>query len=265
MTEHVEHSRWVERSGRFGLAADGVSYLLVAALALKVAGGGGGSAESRQGAMRAAADEPLGWILSALLAAGFAAHALWRLVQAILDRDGKGDGPRALAERLADLARGVLYAAFAVVTVSILTGGSGGGSKDEDQATAAVLDLPLGRWLVGLGGGVILGIGAYNAYRALSGSFRDDLREEAMHTSARPWYLALGIGGHVARAIVFALIGVFLLRAGWQYDPDEAIGLDEALQKLAGEAYGGLLLGAVALGLAAYGLFCLVQARYRDV
>jgi hypothetical protein len=86
-----------------------------------------------------------------------------------------------------------------------------------------------------------------------------------MHASARPWYLALGIGGHVARAIVFALIGVFLLRAGWQYDPDEAIGLDEALQKLAGESYGGLLLGAVALGLAAYGLFCLVQARYRDV
>jgi hypothetical protein len=64
---------------------------------------------------------------------------------------------------------------------------------------------------------------------------------------------------------VFALIGFFLLRAAWQYDPDEAIGLDEALQKLAGEAYGAFLLGAVALGLAAYGLFCLVQARYRDV
>jgi hypothetical protein len=64
---------------------------------------------------------------------------------------------------------------------------------------------------------------------------------------------------------VFCLIGIFLVRAAWQYDPDEAIGLDGALNKVAGEAYGPFLLGAVALGLAAYGLFCLVQARYRDV
>lgn len=265
MTENVEHSRWVERSGRVGLAADGISYLLVAALALKVAAGGGGSAESRQGALRAAADEPLGWLLILLLAAGFAAHAVWRLVQGILDRDEKGDDPRALAERFADLAKGVVYVGFAVAAVAIVAGAGGGGSNEENQATATVLQLPLGRWLVALGGVVFLGIGAYNAYRALGGSFRDDLREEAMHRSARPWYLALGVGGHVARAIVFGLIGAFLLRAAWQYDPDEAIGLDEALQKLAGQAYGSVLLGAVALGLAAYGLFCLVEARYRDV
>ena len=86
-----------------------------------------------------------------------------------------------------------------------------------------------------------------------------------MHGLARPWYIAFGVIGHLARAVVFGMIGFFLLRAAWQYDPDEAIGLDEALQKLAGESYGAFLLGAVALGLAAYGLFCLVQARYRDV
>jgi hypothetical protein len=160
----------------------------------------------------------------------------------------------------------VLYAGLAVGTFAILAGSTGGGSsQEEDTATAVVLDLPLGRVLVAAAGLAFVVGGLVNAYRALSGSFRDDLREEAMHAAARPCYVAFGVVGHLARAVVFVLIGIFLVRAAWQYDPDEAIGLDEALRKIADEPYGPLLLGAVALGLAAYGLFCLVQARYRDV
>ena len=111
----------------------------------------------------------------------------------------------------------------------------------------------------------IIGAGVFNAYRALSGSFQDKLHEEQMSGAERPWYTAFGIAGHLARAVVFAMIGFFVVRAAYQYDPDEAIGLDGALQKLAGEAYGPYLLGAVALGLGAYGLFCLVEAKYREV
>lgn len=265
MTEHVEQSRWVERSGRFGLATKGISYLLVAFFAVKVAAGGGGQAEDHQGALQTAADEPFGWALLMLIALGFVCYAAWRFVQAIFDREDEGDDPAGIAKRLGELGEGVLYGGLAVATVAIVADSGGGGSKEEDTATAAVLDLPLGRWLVGLGGLAIIGMGAFNAYRALSGSFREELREEAMHGAARPWYLAFGVVGHLARAVVFALIGFFLLKAAWQYDPDEAIGLDEALQKLAGESSGPFLLGAVALGLGTYGLFCLVQARYRDV
>lgn len=265
MTEHVEQSGWVERSGRLGLATKGVSYLLVAILSLKVAAGAEGQTEDRQGALRTLADEPFGWALIALVAFGFGCYALWRFVQAVFDRDQEGDDPKGLAKRAGDFAKGVLYAVLAVGAIAILAGSGGGGSREEDRATAAVLDLPLGRWLVGIAGAAIIGAGFFNAYRAVSGSFRKDLREEAMDGAARPWYIAFGVAGHLARALVFALIGFFLLRAAWQYDPDEAIGLDEALQKVASESYGAFLLGAVALGLAAYGLFCLVQARYRDV
>ncbi len=265
MTEHVEQSRWVERGGRFGLATKGIAYLLVAVLALKVAAGEGGEIEDHQGALQTVADEPFGWALLVLVALGFGCYAAWRLVQAIFDREDEGGDAEGIAKRLAHLGEGLVYGALGFAAIAILAGSGGGGKKEEDKATAVVLDLPLGRWLVGVGGLTIVGIGAYNAYRALSGSFREELREEAMHRGARPWYLAFGVIGHLARAAVFALIGVFLLRAAWQYDPDEAIGLDEALRKLAGEAYGPLLLGAVALGLAAYGLFCLVQARYKDV
>jgi H+/Cl- antiporter ClcA len=73
------------------------------------------------------------------------------------------------------------------------------------------------------------------------------------------------VAGHAARAIVFGLIGAFLVKAAVGYEPDEAIGIDGALRKLAQQPYGEVLLGAVAVGLIAYGVYCLVQARYREV
>ena len=94
MTEHVEQSRWVERSGRFGLATKGVAYLLVAIVALKVVVGGGGQTEDHQGALQTLADEPFGWALIALVALGFGSYAVWRLVQAVFDRDREGDDPK---------------------------------------------------------------------------------------------------------------------------------------------------------------------------
>lgn len=266
MTEHVAQSTWVERSGRFGLATKGFSYILVAVIALKVAVGGGGQTESREGALKTLADEPFGWLLLVLVAIGFGSYAIWRFAVAIFDREGEGDDPKGIGKRLGDFGKGVLYAGLAAITFSIVVGaGAGGGSGQENEATAALLDLPLGRWLVGAIGVAIIGAGLFNAYRALSGSFRKELREEQMSGAEQGWYTAFGVAGHLARAVVFGLIGIFVVRAAWQYDPDEAIGLDGALDKLAGEAYGAYLLGAVALGLAAYGLFCIVQARYRDV
>ena len=266
MTEHVAQSSWVERSGRFGLATKGFSYILVAVIALRVAVEGGGETESREGALKTLADEPFGWLLLVLVAIGFGSYAIWRFAVAIFDREGEGDDPKGIGKRLGQAGKAVLYGALAVITASFLfDSGGGGGGQSEDKATAMALDWPGGRWIVGGVGLAIICAGAFNAYRALSGSFRDDLREEQMSGAERPWYTAFGVIGHLARAVVFVMIGVFVLRAAYEYDPDEAIGLDGALQKLAGETYGPYLLGAVALGLGMYGLFCLVEAKYREV
>ncbi len=262
--EQVAQSRWVERSGRFGLATKGFSYLLVAVIAIKVAVDGG-RAEDREGALKTLADEPFGWALLLMVALGFAAYAAWRFVEAIFDRDDEGDDAKGLAKRAGDFAKGVLYAGLAAITARVVAGAGGGSGNAEQKATAVVLDWPGGRWIVGLGGAAVLGAGFYNAYRALSGSFRDKLRTELMSGVEEGWYTALGVVGHLARAVVFAMIGLFLVKAAWEYDPQEAEGLDGALQTLAGQPYGPVLLGAVALGLATYGLFCLVQARYREV
>jgi Domain of Unknown Function (DUF1206) len=133
------------------------------------------------------------------------------------------------------------------------------------QHTEAVLDWPGGRWLAGAIGLGVIGWGLGSAYRGVSRSFKDDLHPERMSETARRWTTRAGVVGYVARAVVFVLVGIFLVRAALDYDPDEAVGLDGALQKLAHQTFGPLLLGIVAAGLAVYGVFYLVRAAYREV
>jgi hypothetical protein len=76
---------------------------------------------------------------------------------------------------------------------------------------------------------------------------------------------ALGTVGHIARAVIFGLVAIFLVKASYDYRADEAIGLDGALAKLYNGAYGSWLLGAVALGLILFSVFCLAEARYRRI
>ena len=262
--EEIAEAGVVESGGRLGLAAKGVSYVLVALLAIQVALGGGGDPEDREGALQAVGDEPFGAVLLGLLAAGFAGYALWRFVQAFLDRDGEGSGATGVAKRVGYVGKGLLYSALCLVCVSILFG-SGTGGADEKQATARVLDFPLGRWLVGAVGAGFLIAAAYNAFRAVTRKFEDDLQTGRLKPSERRVVSVTGVIGHLARTLVFGLVGWFLIKAAWEYDPQEAIGLDGALSKLAAESYGALLLGAAAAGLLAYGAFCFVQARYRRI
>jgi Domain of Unknown Function (DUF1206) len=262
--EEAAQSPWVERAARIGHVAKGTLYVVIALLALQIPLHLGGKTTDRQGALRTIAHQPFGEVMLFALAAGLGGYAGWRFVQAFLDRDDEGTGPKALAKRASYLARGLLYGAFAVLALALVVGwGSGGGSEKED--TARVFELPGGRFVVAAVGAGFLAAGLFNAYRSLTGKFRKHLREHMLGKAARGWTIVVGVLGHAARAVVFSLVGVFLLRAAWQYDAREAIGLDGALRKVAEADYGGVLLGLVAAGLLAYGLFCFVQARCRAV
>ena len=127
------------------------------------------------------------------------------------------------------------------------------------------MEYPLGRWLVAGVGLGILGAGVFNVWRGLGGRFRKNLKRRKMSDTEDRVFTLVGMVRHLARGIVFGLIGFFLVRAAWQYDPNEAIGLDGALAKLLRQGYGDTLLGLVASGLIAYGLYCFVEARYREL
>ena len=262
-------SGWYEGAARAGLVAKGVSYGLVAVLALGVAFGQGGKTTSRNGALATLADESWGKAVLVLLALGFAAYALWRVVQAVFEREDE-DGAKGQAKewgkRAGYVGRGLIYAGLTYSTIRLLASSGEQKSQNQEaqQTTSTVFDWPAGRWIVALAGLAIIGAGLWNLYRGVSRSFEEKWRG-GMSRRERTWGSRAGVFGHVARGVVFGLIGIFLTKAAVEYDPNDAIGLDGALQKVAGAAYGLWLLGLTAIGLLAYGLYCLVDARYRDV
>jgi len=258
-------SPWVERLGRAGLVAKGVLYAVVAILAVKVALGGREESPDRHGALHAISEQPFGQVLLVLLALGLAGYALWRLAQAVFDRDLEGEGAKGLAKRGTSLAKAALYAGLCALTVSTLFGDEQGGSGNEQQTTAGVFEWPAGRYLVYAAGLGFVGAALFNGYRAVTCKFEKKLKTSEMGDAEETAATGVGILGHLARMVVYGLIGIFLLRAAWDFDPKKARGLDGALLEVSQAPYGGLLLGAVAIGLFAYALYCFVEARYRKI
>lgn len=264
-------SGWYEAAARMGLVAKGVSYALVGVLAIGIAIGTGGKAASREGALATLADESWGKVVLVLLAVGFAAYALWRIVQAIFEREEDDDDEakgkaKKWGKRAGYLGRAAIYAGLTYSTLRLVSGSGESTSQNQEakQTTDTVFDWPAGRWIVLLVGLAIIGAGLWNVYRGASQKFEEKWRGD-MSRAERRWGRRAGVVGHLARGVVFGLIGIFLTKAAIEYDPDDAIGLDGALQKVGDAPYGPWLLGLTALGLIAYGLYCLFDARYRDV
>jgi hypothetical protein len=259
------NSETIEYVGRFGLLAQGVSFIVVAVLALELALGIGGETDSRQGALATLKDETGGPFILGLLALGFLGYAVWRLAQAIFDRGNEGDDAPGLGKRAAQFGKAVIYIGLTWATVNLIFKDSGGGGGEEKKATGGVLDWPLGRELVFAAGIALFGVAIYQVYRALSKKYMEEMEQHKVTEDAKKVLEPLGSFGILARAVIFGLAGAFLVKAAVEYDPKEAIGLDGALQKIVDAPYGGWLLGGTALGLAAFGLFCCAQAYYRDV
>ena len=264
-------SGWYAWLARVGLVAKGVSFGIMAVLAIMLALGEGGKATSRQGALQTISQDWWGKILLILLAFGFVAYAIWRFVQAYAEREEDDDEAKGEAKkwgkRAGYVGRGLIYVGLTYTTIKILTGSGGEQSQNEKahKTTAAIFDWPGGRWIVAIVGLCIVGAGLWNAYRGITKKFEDRWRTGEMSRTEQDWGGRAGVLGHLARAVVFGLVGVFVVKAAIEYDSKEAIGLDGALQKLADHSYGAWILGITAVGLLAYGLFCLVDARYRDV
>lgn len=250
---------WLARAG---LVARGVVYLIIGILALELAFGEGGEAANQQDALREIAEQPFGRILLILVAIGLAGYALWRLTRPAV---GHGAEQRDSGmDRIAALGSGIAYAVLCVTAVTIVAGSSTG-SGTPKETTAGVLGWTGGTVLVALAGVVLIGVAIYQAYKGLGRKFLEDARRDKMSEEVEKGYTALGVFGHVARAVVFALIGYGLIKAAIDYNPKQAIGLDGALRQLADASYGPALLGIVAAGLAGFAIYSITDARYRKV
>lgn len=266
-SERARDGALVERLARYGLVVKGVSYVLIGGLALALAVADHGRATSREGAVAMLADEPGGALLLGAMAAGFAAYAVWRLVQAVFDRDREGSDARGVAKRLGYAGQALLYAGLTYVTLDLLLTDDRVPSQTSQtrKATSEILEWPAGQWLVGVSGACLVCAGIYNGYRAATHDYDEKWRTEQQSPAERRWTSGIAVAGLLSRVVVFGLIGAFLVKASVEYDPGEAIGLDGALRKVVAASYGPWLLGVVAAGLVCYGLTCFVEARYRRI
>jgi hypothetical protein len=259
------------RLAQAGLIARGVLYCLIGVLAIQVAFGSASSQQASQsGALRTLAQQPGGTLLVALVGLGLLAYAAWRGVQ-FFTEDGDEDGDSEVKDkviRASYLVRAVIYVALAFTAFSIAFGGgggsSGGGSSQQALTATIMKDVPGGVFLIGLVGLILIGVSIYHAYKAFTTDFMEDLRQHELSATERTWYTRMGIAGYTARAITYALIGLFVLRAAITFNPSQAQGLDAALLELSQTTGGPWILTAVALGLFMFGTFAIVRARYLD-
>ncbi len=170
-----------------------------------------------------------------------------------------------IAKRIGRFGTGLLHAGLVVYAVGLLTGvalGGSGGGKSARGWTARLLAHEGGAWVVG---GVGIAIGAFalfQIYKAWKADLDHQLCLDDLGSRARRGVLQVSRFGIAARGVVFALVGGFLVVAAVESNPNEARGLGEALASLLEITAGRLLLGAVAVGLIAFGVYEMLRARY---
>jgi hypothetical protein len=261
--EDVAQSAPFEWLSRAGFVARGVIYGIIGILALQLAVGAGGKVTNQQGALRTIAQQPFGKLLLILVAIGLGGYALWRIVRAALGHGPEGSDSG--VDRVAALASGIVYAGLCLIAVKFLFNEKASGSGNPHKVAAGVLGWPAGAWLVGIAGVIMVGVGLYQGYRGVTKDFLHDSKTEEMKPVERRWITRLGVLGHLSRMVVFALVGVFLIKAARDYDARAAVGLDGALAKIVNASYGPWLLGIVACGLIAFALYSVSDARFRRI
>ncbi len=263
--------KWIERTGQIGLVAIGTVYVLVGTLtfASAVDFSGEGNKGKISQILQWVQDQIFGQILLAIITLGLLCYTVWRLIEAILDTDNKGNGLHGLALRASYLSYGGVYGALTYYAARLLLSQSGGSApppeKDTRETVAqSLLELPYGQWLVAAFALGTAGVGVFQLYLALSGTYRSIIEEERIDTRAKEILIRSGQIGYVARAVVWLIIGYFLLLAAIRSDSRAAGNSQTALNFLEYQ-YGTLTLATVSLGLVCYGIFQFARAKYQPI
>lgn len=255
----MRSSSWYETAGRVGLAARALVYALIAALMGRATFfHGNEDGVSPEEAFNWLEATGPGVLLLGALSGGLLAYAAWRLAQGILDTTEEGKDPKGWLARLGMIASGIGYGLLGVAAAGVMAGQNNGQGEDATQSTVQwLLQQPFGRWLIIAMGLAIAAIGCAQIWRAAKGKWKDGIDLSGAVRKLIP-IIVFAIAG---RGLLFLVIAMFVLLAGWQASPEQAKGLSGTITWLRDQPYGLVLYLGAALVLASYAVYSGVEAR----
>jgi hypothetical protein len=259
----------LEHLARVGLIAYGVVHLLVAWLALQLTWFGlSGESADQSGAMAALAETTFGTPLLWIVAVGLIALAVWQAAEVLRWRHGWSASGKARTTALRRsgraLVKAVIYIALAVLAIRYATGSAQSSSSSQQETTAGVFGWPAGQWLVGAAGLVLIGVGAWHIRKGFNKHFLKEIDTTDCSPGALKLVTRLGQIGFPGKGIALIGVGALLIWAAVTFDPSKARGLDGAMRTILDLPFGQIIATLVAVGIAAFGLFCFVRARYPE-
>jgi hypothetical protein len=255
----------LEHLARLGYASKAVVYAIVGVLAILTAINRGGRITDTTGALRVVLTQPFGRMLLTVLAIGLCGYAVWRLSDAAADPDNHGTSAGGLVTRIGNAIRGCIYGALGIDAIRLIRGLGGSKGDEAEMWTARVLDLPFGSVAVGIAGATVAIYGLWELIRSLRGEHDPKVDWSSIGAEVRPAIQKISRFGVGVRGGLIATLGVFLVRAAVNHDPEQAAGSRESMLQLGGAVDGRWFLAVIAAGVLAYAVDQAVHARYRRI
>jgi len=253
----------VETLTRIGFGVRGLIYLLIGVIAIQVVLGVRSTPAGKHGALVLIGTQPFGRILLILVIIGLAGYALWCVIRAIFDPLNVGNDAEGLMQRFGFFINAGIYASLIAPAYGYLTGSANASNNSNtQQSVSTIMAMPWGRWFVGIGGIIVIGVGLAQIYKGFSHNFDKQFQLYDLNRQQSVWIRRIGRFGTAARGVVIAMIGIFLALAAYNFDPQQARGIEGALTALLNQPYGPWLLAVVAAGLIAFGIYSVTGAAW---
>jgi hypothetical protein len=179
-----------------------------------------------------------------------AAYGLWRLADAAFGIENPGDDTKDYAKRAAAFVIGFIYLSLAYTAVKLLTSDGASGAGGQSSL------LPSSSWVTALAA-IVMAIAAVSQFVT---AFKCSFFRRMNTPPHSDWIAWLGRIGYTARGLVFGALAYLLARAALQGGSSNVGGTERALSFFSGNVW-----LAIALGLGIFGIFSIVEARYRRI
>lgn len=255
--------KWFEKFARFGLISKGVVYVLMGSLSVLAAFGLSQQSGDKAGAFKLIYEQPFGRVILTVIALGLFGYVMLRFFQAFMNTKHKSKDFKGALSRIGYGLSGLVYLGLGAYAIRLaLAGATGGGGDSRQFIVSKVFQYPGGEYIVGAAALIGIGVGIHQMARGVTGKFMKHVN--LYKSDMKDTFKTTGTIGYISRGLVLGIIGYFLLHAALVSNPSEAQGTGAAFDFLQNK-FGSVMMAIVAVGLAGYGLFCFVKAKYQRI